>query len=236
MLAESRNRVGYSAVAAEYYDASKHSTCFSLRAASGIVLQPWIVDGCPTKILEVGAGRSIVAEIAQKSALDVAVTITDASAEMLEHSRSFASVQVCLAQADADSLPYETSSFDMLVASLGDPYNALSFWTEAHRVVRRGGLVLYTTPSFEWVSCYRLFAKKPIDSAEFEISDGSVLHLPSRVLPIAAQIDEMESVGFSGITLRHVALSDLSSPIATKLQVLRSSMSSVLTGFRLVNQ
>ena len=57
--------------------------------------------------------------------------------------------------ADALRLPIRSACFGLVVASLGDAYNDPQFWSEVSRVLQPGGVVLFTTPSFEWAVSFR---------------------------------------------------------------------------------
>ena len=229
-LIGSHRRVGYEAVANEYYNTLAHPTCSSLREASAIALSPWILGAEASNVIEVGGGKSIVADLITAEKSYATLTISDASESMLDHSRNLTGAALVVAQADA--LPFDDASFDMLVASLGDPYNGPPFWAEARRVIRSGGYVLFTTPSFEWISCYRGSLGLPNHEAEFVTRSGDVVSLPSRVIPIDEQLQEIHAAGLNGVEIREVSLSELHEPVAAKLRILDGSTNSILTGFR----
>ena len=74
---------------------------------------------------------------------------------MLEHSRVWERMGATLVVAASNQLPLADSSVQRVVASLGDPYNEPSFWTESKRVLEPDGLVIFTTPSHEWAFAFR---------------------------------------------------------------------------------
>ena len=117
----------YGAVASEYYDSVRHPTCDNFRAASRQLLQHSLIGLTASSdwICEVGPGRSLVAELLP--AYDRLILI-DSVAPMLGYSREYHSRGAHLLLGEAGSLPLRTDSCDILVASLGDPYNESQFW------------------------------------------------------------------------------------------------------------
>lgn len=73
-------------------------------------------------------------------------------------------------------------------------------WRVRSRVLARGfprigasGLVLFTTPSYEWASWFRSTLRSSV--AEFETSSGSHVDVPSIVYDASCQVDLIESAG-----------------------------------------
>jgi SAM-dependent methyltransferase len=158
-----------------------------------------------TRVLEVGTGASIFAEWLLKEGRTVERFVaTDLSQEMLEYSRSSIAAADCVL-CDARRLAFLSESFDIVVSSLGDPYNTPQFWKEAARVLRVGGHVLFTTPSFEWALKFR----GETDAAAFVVSDGSEILLPSYVKPDDIQGRIIEASGFMLVEIRAVEDTDL---------------------------
>jgi|SRR5580692_2003756 SAM-dependent methyltransferase len=183
----------YTDLASEYYDAARHPTCANFREASYHLLDQWLASFVrpDTKVLEVGAGASIVADWLSESQRTVArFFATDSSPDMLAYSRAPIATTyyvVC----DARQLSFISGGFDIVVSSLGDPYNTPSFWEEAARVLRVGGHVLFTAPSFDWALKFR----GATDTAEFVTSDGSEILVPSYVVPDHVQSQMIEAAG-----------------------------------------
>ena len=138
----------YDDLALEYYDSGRHPTCANFREASRDLLVSWLRElGRPdTRVLEVGAGSSVVSEWLAEDKRSVARFVaTDLSLRMLRYSMahgSNADFVVCNAQ----QLPFAAGSFDLVVSSLGDPYNTITFWKEVTRVLTIGSYALFTTP------------------------------------------------------------------------------------------
>lgn len=198
---QTENRSGsyagtYDDLALEYYDAKRHPTSANFREGSQQLLVPWLREfaGPGTHVLEVGAGSSIVAEwLGQDKRSVLRFVATDLSPNMLRYSMASASnpeLMIC----DAEQLPFATGSFDLVVSSLGDPYNTITFWKEVARVLRTRGHALYTTPSFEWAQQFR----NGDSHAEFLTSTSQVLAVPSYVNSRESQRAMIES---SGLTL-----------------------------------
>src|SRR5271169_4259006 len=173
-ITDKAGRLGgtYANLASEYYDSVRHPTCANFREASLLLMRPWVrkfVTG-GVDIVETGAGASIVLELLAGKTREVGrLVLTDASREMLRYSSSSSSrceMLIC----DAQRLPLTSSKFDLVFASLGDPYNCPSFWSEADRVLRPAGHVLFTSPSFDWARQFR----NECNSAEFVMSNGTV--------------------------------------------------------------
>lgn len=186
----------YSNLASEYYDPLRHPTCANFREASQILLFPWLYRLVTPKkrVIEVGAGRSVVAEWLRESRRNLATFIaTDLSLEMLHYSQGNDSDQDLIV-ADAQRLPFAENFFDLAVSSLGDPYNTPLFWGEMARVLRPGAIVLFSTPSFQWACRFR----QGRDAAEFSLLDGHIITVPSYVRSPESQCQLIEH---SGLTL-----------------------------------
>lgn len=192
----------YTDLAFEYYDTMRHPTCANFREASYGLLAQWLRSFArsETKVLEVGAGASVVADWLSKGGSEPARFVaTDLSPDMLAYSRgSIASIDYVVC--DAQQLPFISGSFDMVVSSLGDPYNTLAFWREAARVLRGGGHVLFTSPSFEWAFKFR----GEVDTAEFVTSDRGEILVPSYVMPDDEQSRMIEANGFMLVEIKTV--------------------------------
>jgi ubiquinone/menaquinone biosynthesis C-methylase UbiE len=199
----------YSQLASEYYDPRRHPTCANFREASAAMLRPWfgafLSPG--TAILETGAGASIVCELADELKLQVLLILSDQSPEMLSKSnrRSFDRRLV----SNAEQLSIRSRSVDAIAASLGDPYNTLAFWRECARVLRPGGRVFFTTPSFNWANSFRGETSAPLMAAEFALAKGGTLLVPSFVLQPNSQVELVRSAGLEVEQIIHVDTSDI---------------------------
>jgi len=223
-------------VSDEYYDASRHPTCNNFRFGSSLIIADWLVSAPEgATICEVGAGKSIVAE--QLTARELPLErlwITDQSAPMLEYSQQFRNVGATLLLADAEKLPLRDQVLDYLVASLGDPYNKATFWSEAARVIKPGGNILFTVPSYEWAMCYRskTIGEFEFDRAEFELRDGRHVFLPSYIYLESDQKLIIEKAGLRVVDVKHILIKDLQDQkISTRLCAERGAYGKVVTGY-----
>lgn len=225
----------YSAVANEYYDAQLHPTCAGFGVASGALMKRHF-ELVPDKgtIFEIGAGRSGLLGVMPK-ATGARLLISDISLDMLNHSRSAFNGRAEFLVCDAGDLPVESSSVDLVVALLGDPYNSSAVWTEVCRALKNDGGVFFTTPSWEWSTAFRNSAPgERTGSAFFFTGSGNALYLPSEILPVSSQIQLM---GDSGLEVQWVdpfTLGDLKSTgakIPSKLGDYLHDATPVVTGY-----
>lgn len=208
----------YEDVAEEYYDTTMHPTCASLGELSGAFILPRIasLSGNEKTLVEVGVGKSLLAPawIARGGEAN-SLFLLDSSPTMLACSEEWGSLGVKLVVADALSLPFADSSVDVIVASLGDPYNLPKFWEEAARTLRPGGLALFTTPAHEWSLSFRPPHQR--SSAEFLRRDGEVLLMPSPVLTEEQQAEMFAEAGLGLEESQSLSVAQLRTPPASKL-------------------
>lgn len=189
----------YSDLASEYYDPVRHPTCANFREGSHNLVVSWLrrIATDRDDVLETGAGASLVAEWLEEEKRQIAsLVVTDASQEMLRYSKR-PSLCFEMIVCDAQITPLASGSFDVVVASLGDPYNTLRFWKEAARLLRPDGHVLFTSPSFEWATQFR----DRSNAAEFILSDGRMIAVPSLIV---ASDDQRRMIEASGLALLDV--------------------------------
>ncbi|KRR01651.1 class I SAM-dependent methyltransferase [Bradyrhizobium valentinum] len=219
----------YAAVAAEYYDANRHPTCRNFRDASRLFLQTSLdcnyLDGLT---LEVGAGQSLVAELAECNYVHFErAVLLDRSIEMLSYSRKFAKI-ANLVVGDGRRLPFADSSISLIVAALGDPYNVEAFWREVSRCLDKGGRCLFTTPSYSWAQSFRLPSRTEREGAAyFELADGQQLYLPSFVRSPAQQEQIIQQAGLEISNVSNLTVDMIPLPLSRKIQ----NCDSVVTGY-----
>jgi SAM-dependent methyltransferase len=186
----------YADLASEYYDPIRHPTCANFREGSQALIARWLNELVKSDddVLETGAGASLVAEWLEEEGQELStLVIADSSKEMLRYSRR-PSVPLKMLVCDSQRLPLASESFNIIVASLGDPYNTPEFWVEAARLLRPNGHVIFTTPSFDWADQFRDRAA----SAEFVLRDGRTISVPSF---IESEERQREIIGLSGLVL-----------------------------------
>jgi SAM-dependent methyltransferase len=191
--------VRYEDLSFEYYDRVRHPTCADFRYASLRLISAYLALarlGDSPRILEVGAGRSVFVELAPEFPRLLGRTIvTDHSQGMIRHTGLIGS-GISLVCADAEALPFIDSGFDLLIASLGDPYNTERFWCEASRVMAEGGRCIFTAPAASWADRYRSERQSGHKGrAVFEIEGGSTVAVPSFVMSPPEQISVIGRFG-----------------------------------------
>ena len=176
----------YNQLAGEYYeDAHKTSRNFDLatKAAFAGSEIPVPEDGL---ILEPGCGRGRAGEFLGVS--PARVVQLDANEAMLR----LPDREDCLVQVldRAERLPFPAGQFACVSAFLCDPFLGLRFLAEAKRVLRPGGLLVGTTPSFEWGAPLRKKLGLDLMVTRFKLNSGEVMTMPSALYP-APQLRQM---------------------------------------------
>jgi SAM-dependent methyltransferase len=191
--------VEYEDLAFEYYDSDRHPTCANFRLASLHLISQYLsisqLEGSPL-VLEVGAGRSVFVDLGHRfpNYMQHAI-ITDRSESMLQYSDRL-SHQVPIVLADAENLPFADSSFDVVISSLGDPYNTERFWRQIGRVLTPNGRCIFTAPASKWADRFRREAQFGQQTlAVFETKSGRAVAVESIVKNTTDQIDLVERVG-----------------------------------------
>jgi ubiquinone/menaquinone biosynthesis C-methylase UbiE len=100
----------------------------------------------PKRMLEIAAGTGIVTRALSKKLPAVSIVATDLNQPMLDHAAArLTSARITWRQADAQALPFDDASFDVLVCQFGVmffPDKAKAF-SEARRVLAPGGRFLF---------------------------------------------------------------------------------------------
>lgn len=100
----------------------------------------------PKRVLEIAAGTGIVTRALSQKLPAVPIVATDLNQPMLDHAAArLSSERITWRQADAQALPFEDASFDVLVCQFGVmffPDKAKAF-AEARRVLAPGGHFLF---------------------------------------------------------------------------------------------
>ncbi len=100
----------------------------------------------PSRILETAAGTGIVTAALAAALPDAEIVATDLNADMLRVAEGkIDSRQVTFAPADAQSLPFPDSAFDLVVCQFGAMFfpDRAAAYGEARRVLRPGGSFLF---------------------------------------------------------------------------------------------
>lgn len=226
-MSNKKIKLDYSFIAHEYYDAKRHPTCANFREASKSLIHEHLKAVQMNKvnsILEIGAGKSIILELILNFDLqNKDIIISDKEIEMLKYSEELALKNNCkLTQLDAQETGLTESSIDLIISSLGDPYNTRKMWNEIYRVLSPNGIIIFTTPSFQWSSEFRKNSKE--DSfAEFLTTQNKLVRVPSYIYNFENQKIIIESSGFSILNFSEFKLNMLTeSEISNKLKITRN--------------
>lgn len=194
----------YNQLAGEYYDAS-HMTSRNFDEATKAALAAAQVSLPPDGlILEPGCGRGRSGEFL--SATPDRVVQLDANEAMFTlPDREDSLVQVL---DRAEDLPFPKGQFACVAAFLCDPFLGLGFLAEAKRVLRPGGLLIGTTPSFEWGSPLRKKLGLDLMVTRFKLNTGDLVTTPSALYPAPQLRQMLEQVEFdpTSIQVRPVRL------------------------------
>lgn len=224
----------YDDLALEYYDAECHPTCANFHEASKILIKKWFYQfGIEAStILEVGAGKSVVAELLTEDNKPLlSLILLDSSPKMLEYSEDWIRRGAQRIIAYVDDMRIKPGSVTAVISSLGDAYNTDGFWSQVETVLVPNGIVIFTTPSYDWAASFR----NPINPnsmtrAEFELIDGRHICVPSFIYPPKDQIALMRKFGLYIKEKENLPLSSLgNSKISSKLSVLQEHNGTVMT-------
>ena len=228
----------YEELASEYYSSIRHPTCANFRSATALVFDRWrrSISRTTGWTCEVGPGKSLLAEwLAAAGGKLHRLILVDSSPSMLRHSSRWAHEGARLTVGDARALPVRSESLALLVASVGDPYNQPSFWAEACRALKPGGVAVFTTPSYDWASSFRPSSNGRKTAADFELADGRHVSVASLIYPEEQQAQMIAAQGLCLKDVYHVPISALKNqPISPKLRVDHDEGGDVLTGYLVV--
>ncbi len=213
MIEETTLESSYGRLASEYYDVELHPTCSAFDQLSSSLLKEWLSSRktASLTVCDVGAGNSQVARILDERLAELsALWLVDESREMLDCSRRFQSANVHRRIARADQLHLFGIKFDLIVASLGDPYNTDAFWHSVKSSLSDDGRCLFTTPSFEWASTFRQAdSDELMGRALFVLSNGEKHYVPSYIYPTETQNQMLTRNGLEIIEKRECAAANL---------------------------
>ncbi|CDX25100.1 putative Methyltransferase type 11 [Mesorhizobium plurifarium] len=185
----SHDATSYHQVASEYYDSCKHPTCANFRSASKVALNRFLeVMHASNIVCEIGAGKSLYAEcLPDWAQRKQKLFLNDSVPEMLSYSKRAFDEGAEAVIGDASKIQIATKA-DFVLCSLGDPYNGKKFWENCKNIIEHGGVLLFTTPSFDWATRFRSPDERSLTHAEFILSDGATALMPSYILSSEDQI------------------------------------------------
>jgi ubiquinone/menaquinone biosynthesis C-methylase UbiE len=164
----------------------------------------------PARILETAAGTGVVTEALHRALPDAHIVATDLNQPMLDQAESrVRAPNIRYQQADAVDLPFEDSSFDLVVCQFGVMFfpDKVAANAEARRVLRDGGKYLLVI----WDSVDRNLATKVAGAAVAELfpDDAAAFYerIPFRYHDRGVIEEDLRSAGFSDIEFETVELS-----------------------------
>jgi SAM-dependent methyltransferase len=162
-------------------------------------------------VCEVGAGRSIVPDLVPDWAERLCeLVLVDASPGMLAHSAAAIEDGAVPEIANARALPFPADHFDLVIVSLGDPFNDHAFWCEMRRVLVPGGVCLFTCPAYDWAWAFRgKHGSGMTEQAEFVTKDGDACMVPSLIRPPVAQIEMIKDAGLTLIDHEAIPIDEI---------------------------
>ena len=163
----------------------------------------------PSRILETAAGTGAVTAALQAALPDAKIVATDLNQPMLDLAAArVRSDKVSFLAADALQLPFDDSSFDLVVCQFGVMFfpDRVAANAEARRVLREGGRYLLVI----WDSIDRNIATKVAGAAVarlFPEDDGAFYErIPFRYHNVAQIEHDLLAAGFNDIELETVEL------------------------------
>ena len=163
----------------------------------------------PRRILETAAGTGVVTEALHRALPDAHIIATDLNPPMLEQAaRRLSSAQVQFQAADAQALPFEEGSFDLVVCQFGVMFfpDKIGGNAEARRVLRNGGRYMLVI----WNNVELNLATVTAGRAVAELFPGEELRFYERV-PFryhdAGQIEhDLQAAGFANVEIETAEL------------------------------
>ncbi|HVJ01648.1 MAG TPA: class I SAM-dependent methyltransferase [Sphingomonas sp.] len=234
---ESAKTAPYDPVGHEYYDPRKHPTCDVFGEASAALIEGALQRfdfRSDSALCDLGAGRSVLGSwaIRHRPAFG-SMDIVDQSETMLAWSEDRCPESAEFYLLDAEQLPALGRKFDLVVASLADPFNTETLWRAVEDSLAAGGQCLFTTPSFHWATTFRDRGPEEMqDAALFELSSGARHYVPSYVYRDDDQVDLVARAGLRVTEIRHATRATLTS-CPPKLSHLTPD-SPVITLFRIM--
>jgi SAM-dependent methyltransferase len=226
----------FTSIAPEYYDKIRHPTCANFEELSRLFLEPILATMLPTVgyVVELGAGRSVVAPLwGRGSRPSARLILVDNSPEMLNYSREWLSDRVEALIADASKTELPDRAADIVVSSLGDPYNTIEVWIEVERILSNRGTCLFTTPTKEWANLFR--PADEVERAEFKLRDGRRVYVPSLIPSREDQRKMFEAAGLRVLDESAFGINCIRGEVSPKIsKVARNQELPAVRGYRIV--
>jgi ubiquinone/menaquinone biosynthesis C-methylase UbiE len=167
----------------------------------------------PARVLEIAAGTGIVTAELVRALPHAEITATDLNPAMIEWGSSRAP-GANWQQADAQQLPFEDGSFDLVVCQFGVMFfpDRVAAYAEAERVLAPGGAILYL--SWDALELNTLGAALVASTdAMFPADPPRFLrHVPHGYHDPDVLRSDVESAGFIDVSVERVALRGATEP------------------------
>jgi ubiquinone/menaquinone biosynthesis C-methylase UbiE len=173
----------------------------------------------PQSILEIAAGTGVVTRaMAASLPATTRIVVTDLNQPMLDYAKAklTGDARLTWQQADAQNLPFEDGSFDVVVCQFGAMFfpDKVKAYGEAHRVLRPGGRYVFNVwdkiseNDFADEITNALASYFPDDPPRFMARTPHGYHEPRQIR------DELAAAGFSNISVDAIdAVSKAPSPL-----------------------
>jgi ubiquinone/menaquinone biosynthesis C-methylase UbiE len=139
--------------------------------------------------------------------------------------------------ADAIDMPFMDESFSVVTSFLCDPFLGLEFLSQAYRVLKKEGVLIFTTPSFSWGKALRDKIGIEINETRFITKEKNAIKVPS-ILIKTQQIKEMLThIGFQekNIELKNLYLPENIEQISKDIIASAESQKKSPTEIELIN-
>jgi ubiquinone/menaquinone biosynthesis C-methylase UbiE len=163
----------------------------------------------PSRILETAAGTGVVTEALHRAFPEAEIVATDLNQPMLdEAARKVRATNVIFRHADALNLPFEDSSFDLVVCQFGVMFfpDKVAANAEARRVLREGGHYLLVI----WDRIDRNLATRAAGGAVAKLfpEDSGAFYerIPFRYHDVALIESDLRAAGFQEIEIDTIEL------------------------------
>lgn len=185
---DSLNRRGYDTIASEFTD-DKRVTTHNFHTSSipffEYAVNNYIREG--DKVLEIGPGQNWLSSNFHFPEIDY--HSVDVSGNMMKHLGTNNGRDIV---GSIRNTFFPSGFFDIVIASLADPFFYPASLSEIYRIVKTGGRFIFTIPSSEWSSCIR--EKGNANKTKFLLSDRSY----SEVFSFTYSLEELRNMLVDG--------------------------------------
>jgi SAM-dependent methyltransferase len=175
-----------------------------------MIFEPYALDMAdrvarlaPKRILEIAAGTGVVTRALARRFPGVPITATDLNQPMLDHAAKHAPAGSAITwqQADAQTLPFETGSFDVVVCQFGVMFfpDKAKAYAEARRVLSPGGHFLFSVWDRIEESPVSDLVSRSVAALFPDDPPGFLARTPHGYYDLGAICDALKRSGFSAI-------------------------------------